>query len=83
MVVNCPIEELEEDDADGSRTVGATKGRTQECIGGKLKITHANASDIRNYHKITLPPKFDDDQDRYPNLRRGYSILKTNIIKEK
>ena len=83
ILVNCPVQGLEEDTGNGTRTVTATE-RLSECetadAKGFIKIKHANPNDITDTGYFTLPTEKKPKQIDFPNLKRGQPILKERII---
>ena len=83
ILVNCPVEGLEPDDANGTRGATDLSTRSFNCDGtnsmGSLKIVHTNVNDF-NVQTIILPEEDDPKRVEFPNLRRGHPILKENVI---
>lgn len=83
IVVNCPVEGLDADDGNGTRTVTGTAS-LEECKKadaiGELKVTHGNIEDLAKLSSFILPTEKKPKQADYPNLARGQPILKTNTI---
>ena len=81
--MNCPIEGLESDTGNGTRTVTAT-ARLTECqkedAVGFIKIVHANVDDITDTGVITLPNEKKPKQKDFPNLKRGNPELKDRKV---
>ena len=83
VLVNCPIEGLDADDGNGTRTVTAT-AKLEECQKadaiGEIRVTHGNIEDLAQLSAFTLPTQKKPKQVDFPNLARGQPILKTNTI---
>jgi len=83
LKVNCPIEGLDADDGNGTRTVTAT-AKLEECQKadaiGEIRVTHGNIEDLAQLSAFTLPTQKKPKQVDFPNLARGQPILKTNTI---
>ena len=81
--VNCPIEGLDADDGNGTRTVTATAKLTEcqkaDAI-GEIRVTHGNIEDLAQLSSFILPTQKKPKQVDFPNLARGQPILKTNTI---
>jgi len=83
LKVNCPIEGLDADDGNGTRTVTAT-AKLEECQKadaiGEIRVTHGNIEDLAQLSSFILPTKKKPKQVDFPNLARGQPVLKTNTI---
>jgi len=84
LKVYCPVEGLDADDGNGTRTVTGTAD-LEECQKadaiGTIKITHADKNDLaKGLSSFILPTEKKPKQADYPNLARGNPILKTNTI---
>ena len=81
--VYCPVEGLDADDGNGTRTVTGTAS-LEECQKadaiGTIKVTHGNINDLTQLSSFILPTEKKPGQTDYPNLARGQPILKTNTI---
>jgi hypothetical protein len=50
------------------------------CI-GTLEIVHANQNDLKKFESLRLAPNGGIDHDgAYQNIKRGFPILKRNIV---
>jgi len=83
LKVYCPVEGLDADDGNGTRTVTGTAS-LEECQKadaiGTIKVTHGNVNDLTQLSSFILPTEKKPKQTDYPNLARGQPILKTNTI---
>ena len=79
VVVNCPIETLEDYDNIEVRQSGITllRGRDYACA-GSLRIIHSSEENLGEFQITNLGT---DDKKEWPNIRRGFaSELKSNTI---
>jgi len=81
LKVYCPVEGLDSDDGNGTRTVTGTAD-LEECqkadAVGVIKITHGDINDLAKLSSFILPTEKKPKQADYPNLARGQPILKTH-----